>query len=245
MPTPTPSLTTASRTTRPSTPAGRSRPAMPPGYKAIVMAGRNAQKKTGRPRVLPTLALIFCLAGVTRFATGVGTAVAEGAFESRPTQLAALAEAPATQPARRPPAGVATDPAESAEMLLSITQRERALQAREDALAEREQILSSAEERITRQIAALQDAERQLAATMALAERASEEDINRLVTVFEAMRAEEAAQVFAEMDPSFAAGFIGRLQPASAAAIMAGLPPRQAYTLSTIVAGRNALAPRN
>ncbi|MFN3955008.1 MAG: MotE family protein [Pararhodobacter sp.] len=208
-----------------------------------------------RAKILPSLALIFCLAALTRFAAGVGTALAEGP-DAPAERVAALAEdrpaapnvpagTPTASTARPVPAAVATDPVESAEMALSLARRERALQEREQALAEREQILASAEARIQQQITALQTAERELAATMALAERAAEDDILRLVNVFESMKADEAALVFAEMDPGFAAGFIGRLRPEAAAAIMAGLEPRQAYTLSTIVAGRNALVPRN
>lgn len=211
---------------------------------------RPAARATGtsrrprRPRqVLPSLALLFFLAGVIRLGAGIGTALAEGPDAAAPQPLAALAStAQATQD--RTPAG-APDPAGTAEILLQITRREHALREREAALAERTQLLASAEERLTLQIAALEAAERELTATMALADRAAEDDITRMVNVFESMRAEEAARVFTEMDPGFAAGFLGRLRPEAAAAIMAGLEPRQAYLLSTIVAGRNALVPRN
>ena len=45
------------------------------------------------------------------------------------------------------------------------------------------------------------------------------------------------------MTPEFAAGFIGRMRADAAAAIMAGLSPQAAYTISVILAGRNARAP--
>jgi len=184
--------------------------------------------------------VVFLLAGMIRLGAGIGTALAEGP-EPGHQQSAALAD---------PPAAVASgfdagDTAASAALLVQMTQREQALRLREAAMAEREQLLASAVERLEQQIDALQAAERELSSTMALADRAAEDDIARMVRVFESMKPDEAALVFTEMDPGFAAGFLGRLVPETAAAIMAGLEPRQAYLLSTIVAGRNALVPRN
>ena len=54
-----------------------------------------------------------------------------------------------------------------------------------------------------------------------------------------------AALMFAVMDADFAAGFLARMKPEAAAAIMAGLDPKVAYTISAVLAGRNARAPRN
>ncbi|MCC5970256.1 MAG: hypothetical protein JJU15_09910 [Pararhodobacter sp.] len=191
---------------------------------------------------MPTLALVFLLAGLTRVGAGIGTALAEGP-EPRAEQVAALADTPANAaPAH---SSEAWDSTASAALLIQMTRREETLRMRELALEERETLLEAAVGRLTNQIAALEAAERDLAATMALADHAAEEDLARMVRVFESMKADEAARVFTEMDPSFAAGFLSRLNPDAAAAIMAGLEPRQAYLLSAIVAGRNALVPRN
>lgn len=206
------------------------------------LSAARARKRHSTPRqVLPSLALVFLLAGLIRLGAGIGTALAEGAEGGEPgtQQFAALAEPPA------PPAPELRDSATSAALLVQMTRREEALRLREAALAEREQLLQAAIQRLEQQIAALESAEQDLSATMALADRAAEEDITRMVQVFESMKPEEAAAVFTEMDPGFAAGFLSRLAPGAAAAIMAGLEPRQAYLLSTIVAGRNALVPRN
>ncbi len=211
-----------------------------PARKQRPTPARTLRRRSGPRHVLPSLALVFLLAGMIRLGAGIGTALAEGP-EPRSQQFAALAD---------PPAALAHplesgDMAASAALLVQMTQREQALRLRETALAEREQLLEAAAERLDRQISALQLAEQDLSATMALADRAAEEDIARMARVFESMKPDEAARVFTEMDPGFAAGFLGRLNPESAAAIMAGLEPRQAYLLSTIVAGRNALVPRN
>lgn len=184
---------------------------------------------TRRLQLLPTLIVLFAVAGGLRMATGLDAARAQNT-----PGTAAL-----TLPRSHPPT------AELADNLIDLARREDALRQREAALSEREAVLGESENRLRRQIADLTQAEADLAATLTLAASAAETDISRLVSVFESMKPEDAAPVFAEMDPSFAAGFIGRLRPDVAAAILAGMEPRQAYLLSMIVAGRNANVPRN
>lgn len=199
----------------------------------------HSKRQTAGP-VLTPLALTFLLAGLLRLGAGIGTAMAEGP-ELPAQQSAALSGTPtATTPLPE-----TWDSATSAAILVQMTQREQALRLREASLSERENLLEAAAERLGQQIDALERAEQALAATMALADRAAEADIERLVRVFESMKPDEAARVFTEMDPAFAAGFLARLPPDAAAAVMAGLEPQQAYLLSTIVAGRNALVPRD
>ena len=48
---------------------------------------------------------------------------------------------------------------------------------------------------------------------------------------------------FEEMTPEFAAGFMARMRPDTAAAVMAGLEPATAYSISVVIAGRNARVP--
>lgn len=210
-----------------------------PAIKSGNRRSDGALRRSGQRHLLLSLTLMFLLAGMIRLGAGIGSAWAEGS-EPR-SQPDARSDTP-TSPSALPDAG---DTTASAALLIQMTQREQALRLREAALSEREQLLTAAVARLEQQIDALQAAEQELSATMALADRAAEEDISRMVRVFESMKADEAARVFTEMDPGFAAGFLGRLNPESAASIMAGLEPRQAYLLSTIVAGRNALVPRN
>jgi flagellar motility protein MotE (MotC chaperone) len=57
------------------------------------------------------------------------------------------------------------------------------------------------------------------------------------------MDAADAAALFSQMDPGFAAGFLGRMQADAAAGVMAELDPGVAYTISVLIATRNASAP--
>lgn len=188
-------------------------------------------------RILPTLAILFLGAAGLRVVSGLDAALAQD-----PIPASLPAEAPAEVPAL---AALRSSPVSDAELSMEIRRREREVEEREAAMAERASVLAALETRLQAQVEALQAAEADLAATMALADRAAEDDIQRLVGVFEVMKPEDAAAVFAEMDPGFAAGFLARLPAEAAAAILAGLEPRQAYGLSALIAGRNALVPRD
>ncbi|SDX86858.1 MotE family protein [Citreimonas salinaria] len=133
--------------------------------------------------------------------------------------------------------------ADIAPLLAALDEREARLKTRETALDMRMQALSVAESEIEEKLAALEAAEARLKETMTLSSKAAETDIVQLTDVYARMKPREAAALFTEMDPEFAAGFLGRMRPEAAAAILAGLPPRVAYTISVIVAGRNAEAP--
>ncbi len=201
---------------------------------------------------LSALVVLFCLAGVIRLALGIDGALAqaspaESVAPSAPSEAAATRDTARTGHSEGRDGDargtVPHDDGEVAALVLDLREREARLAERSAQIEERLALLTAAEERVSRQVEALRAAEAELDATMALADGLAEADIGRLVAVFEAMRAEQAAQVFAEMDPRFAAGFLGRLRPETAAGILGGLEPAQAYALSTILAGRNALVP--
>ena len=130
-----------------------------------------------------------------------------------------------------------------ARLLSEIAEREETLSEREAMVDERMATLKFAEDEIAKQIAALEKAEENLRATMAIASTAAEDDIVRLTAVYENMKSQEAAALFEEMSPEFAAGFLARMRPDAAAAILAGLEASTAYSVSVIMAGRNANAP--
>lgn len=129
-------------------------------------------------------------------------------------------------------------------MLEEIRGREARLKEREAAAADQAQALALARAEVDGKLAELVAAEERLAATLTLADQAADRDVTRLVAVYEQMKPKDAASLFAEMDPDFAAGFLARMRPDAAAAVMAGLEPKVAYTISVVLAGRNAAAPK-
>jgi len=195
-------------------------------------------KKTRSNRVsravMPIIAGLFLASGVIRLGGGTAQALTEELRDlgDRHTAAHPVAET------KCPP------PPELADLLAAFKAREAALDEREANLEEKAATLEIANEEINRQMAALEAAEKSLKTTLAVADGAAEADVAKLTAVYETMKPEQAAALFSQMDPQFAAGFLGRMRPESAAAIMAGLEPNTAYTMSVILAGRNARAPK-
>ncbi len=129
-------------------------------------------------------------------------------------------------------------------VLEALQEREKRLETRELQIKSRMQALSVADQKIEQKLAALTQAEAQLKQTLAIADTAAEDDLSRLTTVYESMKPKDASALFEQMDPEFSAGFLGRMKPSSAASILAGLTAERAYSISVILAGRNANVPK-
>ena len=190
-------------------------------------AGR--QPRHGRGTLLIVAFMLLASAGLRMTETwGAATAFEAGGTE-----------------APEPGTSEDTDPTPDFEgILASIAAREARVAEREARLDTRSEALTLAERRIDAKLQDLVAAEKDLRATIALSEKASENDLTQLTSVYANMGAEEAAALFGQMTPDFAAGFLGRMRPDIAAAILAGLDPTSAYEISVILAGRNALAPQ-
>ena len=195
------------------------------------MIGKFKSRRTGKS-ALWLIAALLLGSGAIRIASDTGPAIAR--------EVADLGHS-AVLPAEMTKECGFSDSVP--EVLAALKNRDKALKSREDALEERLVALALAEEEIARNLTALQEAETRLASTLALADNAAENDLARLTSVYENMKPKEAAALFEEMSPEFAAGFLGRMRPDAAAAVMAGLQAPTAYTISVVLAGRNANAP--
>ncbi|MDF2142003.1 hypothetical protein [Paenirhodobacter sp. CAU 1674] len=168
-----------------------------------------------------------------------------GSAVLRLTDGAGLAFARASSAAQEPQGNECTTDAGVMALLDEVQRREQRVIEREGLMTDRTQALQLAEKRMEERLAALRAAEDELAKTVSIAEKAADEDVARLVTLYENMKPKDAARLFEEMAPEFAAGFMARMRPDAAAAIMAGVDPKVAYTISVLMAGRNANAPKN
>jgi flagellar motility protein MotE (MotC chaperone) len=177
---------------------------------------------------LVILALFFASSGAIRMGSDLGVALAEIA----------------DQPDGNLPADPANCSAPPTALAQALKTRSTEISARETALQDRQAALDLAEEAITKRMDELAAAEEDLKKTLSIADGAAEKDLTTLTAVYEAMKPADAIKVFAAMAPEFAAGFLSRMQPATAAAILAGMTPDQAYSISVLIAGRNALAPK-
>jgi flagellar motility protein MotE (MotC chaperone) len=188
------------------------------------MIGRRRQGGRG---ALVILALLFACSGALRMGAGVGVALAGG-----PESSSGSSVAPLNCP--EPPLALAE----------ALTKRADQVATQEAAVADRMAALSLAESAIDARLAEMAAVEAKLSATLSLADGAAEDDLARLTAVYEAMKPKDASALFETMAPEFAAGFLGRMRPEAAAAVMTGLSPKAAYGISVLLAGRNALVPK-
>ena len=186
---------------------------------------KPAARKSGGRGTLVILAVILASSGALRLGAGVGVAMAEGA--------APEGTAPLNCPL--PPAAVAA----------ALVGRESEVKHRETELADRMAALALADQAINKRMGELQVAEASLKKTLSIADGAAEKDLARLTAVYEAMKPADAAALFQTMAPEFAAGFLSRMRPEIAASVLAGMKPDLAYSISVLIAGRNATAPKN
>lgn len=196
------------------------------------MTARDSRRiRRARPGALLAITLLFGASALLRLGDGVGRAIASEPAAEAVGQSAGTAACP-------PPSE------EVAQVLAALRKREEDIALREQKAADLEQKLAIARDAVEKKLAELESAESRLAETVAIADKAADQDIATLVAVYQAMKPAEAARLFEQMDPSFAAGFLARMQPESAAAILAGVDPAKAYTISVVLAGRNAAAPK-
>lgn len=188
---------------------------------------RNFRKKRG---VLLIIAILFLGSAFMRATIGAGQAMANAVDSDVPVPDPSLS---------------CESPDDLKDVLAALQSRERRLDLQQEQIAARMQALTQADIELEKKLTRLAEAEESLRATVAFTETAAEDDIIRLVSVYEAMKPKEAALLFEEMEPEFAAGFLGRMRPDAAAGVMAGLSPQSAYSMSVILAGRNANAPRD
>ncbi|GGD22803.1 hypothetical protein GCM10011358_04150 [Sinisalibacter lacisalsi] len=193
-------------------------------------AGEPKRRRRSARGVLWLITAAFALSGLLRLGSGTSEAIAAGVASG----FDAAMSTEATDCAQ---------PADIAEVLEALEAREARVAVREAAVADRMQALELAEVQVRENLAALEAAEASLEATISAASTAAEGDLARLTSVYENMKPKEASPLFAAMDPQFAAGFLARMRPDTAAAILAGLDPATAYSISVILAGRNADVP--
>ena len=193
-----------------------------------VTPAKRAARRSGRGALF-VIALLLAGSGMLRIGLGAGHALAKAGEPD--------ATIPDTAQVCEPDGGALA-------MLEDLRAREERLTRREEQAADRHQALALAKAQIDEKLAALVAAEERLASTLTLADEAADKDVARLVAVYEKMKPKDAARLFGEMAPDFAAGFLARMKPEAAAAVMAGLEPQRAYTISVLLAGRNAAAPR-
>jgi flagellar motility protein MotE (MotC chaperone) len=195
---------------------------------------RKKSSRATERRVKPLFFVGACLlmSGFFRVVGDVAPALAEAGI----SEIGPLGE---TEAARtKDPTGK--------EFYVLLREREVELDRLEEDLVARKEFVEAAEADIRNGLEALEEsrAELQKLATATRADLAESDgavaaDIDQLVSVYEAMKPKEAAQLFEAMPPEFAAGFLARMRAEQAADILAGLNPDIGYHISALLASRH------
>lgn len=212
----------------------------------------NMTAPAGRGSVMVIAALLLGSATV-RLITGATGAWAQGG--QLPTNPMPISPTTAAVQTHKTTDEVANKEIKTASAILGdrndVSNLIRALNVREALVVKREKqiemrmrALSVADAEIEKRIKSLTETEQTLRATLSLADEASEKDLIKLTAVYENMKPKDAAILFEEMEPNFAAGFLARMRPDVAAQVMSGLSPQVGYSISVILAGRNATVPK-
>lgn len=121
-----------------------------------------------------------------------------------------------------------------------LREREKRIDHYMQSLQRKEEELRVAEQMITRRLTELKAAKASVGGSKTYAQEAVDGDIDRLVSVYGAMKPAEAALVLVNLPPDFAAEILMRVAPDVGARIMAAVEPNQAAVLTAHMGARSA-----
>lgn len=124
------------------------------------------------------------------------------------------------------------------DLLQKLMQRRADLDARETALRDREALLDAMQKKLTVQIDTANQLKAEMQALREKQESAGQGNIRRLVTVYEAMKPEDAARIFNGMEPSIVLDVMTRMSERRLAPVLAQMEPTKAQALTVALARR-------
>lgn len=194
------------------------------------MAGKNT-----RTNVLLTLGVLFTIGGASR--------ILPHAFASTETapspdhqeeELIPTAYAPDESPAT--PSDKVCFTGEAAE---ALARDQEAFDERVAAIQEQELSLQARRIDLERRAEELQALQRTLENRWKQMSAEADEDVEHLALMYAAMKPDQAAPIFNQMDPGFAAGFLRLMQSDQAGMILASMDTSKAYVVSVKLASLN------
>ncbi|QCN99225.1 flagellar motor switch protein (plasmid) [Azospirillum argentinense] len=165
-------------------------------------------------------------------------AVPEPASTVASPAMAALPMTPAALPADAAlPAASCTDPA----LRAAIAEQKADVSARTRHLGEAEAVLTAAETRATAQIQKLSAIKRDVEALMQQRSNLQQEDLKRMVTIYETMKPRDAARIFNDLETDIIIDVLDRMAERRSAPIIAELEDGKAREVTRLVLQRRAL----
>ena len=182
---------------------------------------------------LPVISLTFGLLVVSR-ALSVSSEIIPQAQAKDVTPASAGTHTSPTAPANGEMQCLTGD------LLETITADMTRLNLRKTEMSEREVALEAIEAKLKVQMTTIEEANASLQAKIDNLKSIANDDLLHLVGMYQTMKPKQAADIFNSMDPAFAAGFLREMNSDKAGLIMANMDPQNSYTISVIIAGRNA-----
>ncbi len=190
-----------------------------------------------RSHVLLTLGVLFSLGGAARFLpTNLAAAEEAAPLQHAETQEQVEAGSTPVPAADTPPPDQVCFTGETAAML---TEDQWLFEAEEEELREQKLSLQAWQEELDRDTAELQALQQTLETRWRQMQDTSDKDIEHLAQMYRAMKPDQAASIFNQMDPGFAAGFLRLMPSEQAGLIMARMQTSKAYVVSVKLATMN------
>lgn len=176
-------------------------------------------------------------------AAGVGANATSTVAQSvAPPPATSSATAPATAPVA-PPATLSLAAPTCNDPLLrqAITEQKEETAAHQSRIREAEAVLSATEARVGTQIQRLAAMKTEVQALMAQRSSLEEQDLTRLVSIYEAMKPRDAARILNDLDSDIVIDVLDRLAERRTAPILANMSDDKAREVTRLILQRRAL----
>ena len=203
------------------------------------------------PNVLVVLGVLFTLGGAARLLPGDAGAAEGDPAESELPAAASMVSAESPNSAEKTTPGKpinltpstpsnATQVCFTAETAQQLRLEQETLGAERETLQESRLKLAAREAEVQAKFAELDALNAKLDQRWKDMQVTSREDLQHLAQMYGAMKADQAAQIFNQMDPAFAARFLRMISSDQAGLILAGMETDKAYVVSVKLANFNA-----
>ncbi|HEV7371669.1 MotE family protein [Arenibaculum sp.] len=154
---------------------------------------------------------------------------------------AAPTAAPAALPAAElPPIATCTDPT----VLAAVAEQADELAMRSRRLEDAEAMLGATETRVGVQIARLAEIKGEVEGLLARRSALEEEDVRRMVAIYEAMKPKDAARIFSDLETDMVIDVLDRMPERRSAPIIAEMKDEKAREVTRTILQRRSLASR-
>ncbi|MEM9180592.1 MAG: hypothetical protein AAGA89_12805 [Pseudomonadota bacterium] len=199
-------------------------------------------KSANRSNVLLTLGVLFTLGAATRLIPADIAQATAAESESEPT---VAAESDSTDTLANKAMPIEGQICFSEDLSAQLASDQARLETESDNLVARELELQAWEAELTQTREDLSALQATLETRWQDMQAFAGEDLNHLAQMYGAMKPDQAATIFNQMDPGFAAGFLRLLSSEQAGLIMANMESQQAYIVSVRLASINEDLRRN